>query len=76
VPQKRTDELDNAGGCEMKLAQIMDIVIKALFAVVFFFVLQYFVLNAPLETSALWAGGMGIAAGYLAWSQSKRGWGS
>ena len=39
---------------------------------VFFFVLQRFGLNQPVEPSLMWGVGFAIAAAGLAWSQSRR----
>jgi hypothetical protein len=57
----------------MTRSQWAGIALKAGLAAVFFFVLQYAVLKAPVETSLLWAAGLGAAAAMLAWSQAKRG---
>ena len=53
--------------------QWRDIALKGIVAAGFFFVLQYIILKASLDTSLLWAGALGIGAGLLAWSQLQRG---
>ena len=53
--------------------QWRDIALKGLVAAGFFFVLQYIILKASLDTSLLWAAALAIGAGLLAWSQSQRG---
>ena len=53
--------------------QWRDIALKGIVAAGFFFVLQYIILKASLDTSLLWAAALGIGAGLLAWSQSQRG---
>ncbi len=47
--------------------------LKAGVAAVFFFLLQNYVLKAPIEMSLMWSVCMGVAAAALAWSQAKRG---
>ena len=49
-----------------------NIVLHAGLAAVFMFVLQRFVVNAPLESSLLWALLFGGCAAGLAYAQSKR----
>ena len=53
--------------------QIGDIALKTALGAGFFFVLQYVVMKASLETSLFWAVALGIGAGLLAWSQHRRG---
>ena len=48
------------------------IAIHAIGAGAFFFVIQRFVLNESLATSLVWASFFCLAAGCLAWSQSRR----
>lgn len=57
----------------MKASQLIDIAVKALMAAVFFFALQRYALNAPLDKSLAWSGAMGVCAALLAWSQHRRG---
>ena len=56
----------------MTSQQKSDIALKAAVAAAFFFVLQYVILHATLETSLFWAGTLGAGAGLLAWSQVTR----
>lgn len=56
----------------MSRAQQVDIAIKAASGAGFFFVLQYVIFHASLDTSLFWAIAMGIGAGLLAWSQHTR----
>ena len=57
----------------MTRQQLADIALKAVLAAAFFFVLQYTVMTASLETSLFWAASLGLGAGLLAWSQARRG---
>jgi hypothetical protein len=50
-----------------------DVVFKGILGAGFFFVLQYVVMKASLDTSLFWAAALGIGAGLLAWSQHRRG---
>jgi hypothetical protein len=50
-----------------------DIALKGAVAAVFFFVLQFVILKASLDTSLFWSAALGIGAGLLAWSQARRG---
>lgn len=50
-----------------------DVIVKGTVASIFFFVLQYVILKASLESSLLWAVGLGFGASLLAWSQARRG---
>jgi hypothetical protein len=51
---------------------VLDIVMMAVVAAVFFFVLQTYVLNAKLEIGLQWALVAALGAGYIAWSQQQR----
>jgi hypothetical protein len=57
----------------MNRDQQKDIALKAATAAGFFFVLQYVVLKASLDTSLFWSIALGLGAGLLAWSQHRRG---
>ena len=48
------------------------IIMHALAAAVFAFVLQMFVLRSTTETALIWALGFGVAAAGLAWHQTNR----
>ncbi len=50
-----------------------DVVLKGAVASAFFFVLQYVILRASLDSSLLWAVGLGFGASFLAWTQARRG---
>lgn len=51
----------------------LDIVTKALLAAVFFYGFQLYVLKSSAGSSIVWAAAMGLAAGWLSWSQWRRG---
>lgn len=57
----------------MSRDQITDIAFKGVVGAAFFFVLQYVVLKASLDTSLFWSLALGIGAAMLAWSQHTRG---
>jgi hypothetical protein len=52
--------------------QWQDVGLKAVVAAVFFFILQFVILKASLETSLFWTLALGVGAGLLAWSQHTR----
>lgn len=56
----------------MSRDQMTDIAVKGLSGAGFFFVLQYYVLEASLQTALFWGTALGIGAGLLAWSQHTR----
>jgi hypothetical protein len=56
----------------MNREQMVDVATKAVVAAAFFFVLQYVILKASLDTSLFWAIALGGGAGLLAWSQQTR----
>ncbi len=49
-----------------------DIAVKGVVGASFFFILQYLILKASLETSLFWAIALGGGAALLAWSQHTR----
>ena len=57
----------------MSGAQLLDIALKTAMAAVFFFLLQYAILKAPMDISLMWGASMGCAAAALAWMQHTRG---
>jgi hypothetical protein len=52
--------------------QLAEIVLKGVVAATFFFVLQYVIMKASLDTSLFWAIALGLGASMLAWSQHTR----
>ena len=57
----------------MSRDQWTEIALKAVVGAVFFFILQYAIMKASLDTSLFWAIALGVGAGLLAWSQVRRG---
>ena len=57
----------------MSRDQWTEIALKGIVGAAFFFILQYVIMKASLDTSLFWAIALGVGAGMLAWSQAKRG---